>query len=266
MIDITAEKRRIRLRVSYDGTGYCGWQKQNNGVTIEECLTDALRQLLKKEVEIIGASRTDAGVHAMGNVAVFDTDSRIPAEKFAIALNRYLPETIRVLYSEEVEKDFHPRYCESCKTYDYGILAAPIELPHLHRYRHHVYQNLDVDKMKKAAEYIVGTHDFSAFCSAGSQVKSKVRTVYKLEISEQQLENPIGVPYEEKNRDIHIFITGDGFLYNMVRIIAGTLLEVGMGRRSIESVFEAVETGNRMKAGPTAPAKGLTLVGIEYLH
>lgn len=264
MIGEEQSRRRIRLRVAYDGTDYCGWQIQNNGITIEQCLTEALLALLKEEIELIGASRTDSGVHALANVAVFDTASRIPAEKFAIALNHYLPDTIRVLQSEGVPADFHPRYCDSVKTYDYAILVAPIEIPVLQRYRHHVYQKLDIEKMREAAECIVGTHDFSAFCSAGSQVKTKVRTVLSLDVQEKELENPVGVQYGQPIRDIHIRVSGNGFLYNMVRIIAGTLLEVGMGRRSIESVREAVASGDRAKAGPTAPAKGLTLVGIAY--
>lgn len=250
--------KRIRLTIAYDGTNYCGWQIQNNAVTIEEELTRALYRLLNEETEVLGASRTDSGVHALGNVAVFNTDTRIPPEKIAIALNHYLPEDIRVQKSEEVGAEFHPRYCESTKTYEYTILNTKIENPVRSRYSYHVCQPLDVYDMRKAAEFLTGTHDFSAFCSAGSQVKSKVRTIYSAEIEEQP------VLYGNNGKEVHIRISGNGFLYNMVRIIAGTLIEVGQGRRSIASVEEAVQMGDRSKAGPTAPPQGLTLIEIKY--
>lgn len=250
--------KRIRLIIAYDGTDYCGWQIQSNGITIEEEVTKALRDLLQEEVEVIGASRTDSGVHAMGNVAVFDTNTRIPAEKIAIALNQRLPMDIRVQKSEEVDADFHPRYCDSEKTYEYTIIHTSIAIPTKSRYGYHVYQPLNIEEMKAAAELLVGTHDYSAFCSAGSQVKSKVRTVYELTLTETTLAGVNG------GRQIVMRIRGNGFLYNMVRIIAGTLLEVGMGRRPVQAVKEALETGNRQKSGPTAPAHGLMLAGIEY--
>lgn len=250
--------RRIRLTIAYDGTDYCGWQIQDNAVTVEEVLTAALRELLKENIEVIGASRTDSGVHALGNVAVFDTETRIPPEKIAIALNHYLPEDIRVQKSEEVSEDFHPRYCDSTKTYEYTILNTKISIPTKQRYSYHVYNELNVDHMKEAAEALVGTHDFSAFCSAGSQVKSKVRTIYEVAVTDTP------VSFGNGGSEICIRISGNGFLYNMVRIIAGTLTEVGLGRRTVESVAEAVKTGERRKAGPTAPAQGLMLLGIEY--
>lgn len=250
--------KRIRLTVAYDGTGYHGWQIQDNAVTVEEVLAKALFALLGKSVELIGASRTDAGVHALGNVAVFDTETRIPPEKIAIALNHFLPEDIRVLKSEETPFDFHPRYCDSEKTYEYRIVNTPIQIPLLQRYSHHVYHDLNVSDMQRAAKMLMGTHDFSAFCSAGSQVKSKVRTIYELDIRQNPIVSVNG------GREIVLRVRGNGFLYNMVRIIAGTLIEVGIGRRSADSVEEAVRTGERSKAGPTAPAQGLVLVGIEY--
>jgi len=250
--------KRIRLIIAYDGTDYCGWQIQDNAVTVEGEVTKALQELLREPIELIGASRTDSGVHAVGNVAVFDTESRIPPEKIAIALNQYLPADIRVQRSEEVDAEFHPRYCDSTKTYEYSILMTKIAIPTLQRHSYHVYHELDVEAMKKAAECLVGTHDFSAFCSAGSQVKTKVRTIYDITVSEE----PLRVGAEGK--EIRIRVSGNGFLYNMVRIIAGTLVEVGIGRRTVETVKEAVETGIRQKAGPTAPAHGLMLIGIEY--
>lgn len=250
--------KRIRLIIAYDGTGYCGWQIQNNAVTVEGELTKALHQLLKEETEVIGASRTDSGVHAMGNVAVFDTETRIPPEKIAIALNHHLPEDIRIQRSEQVADDFHPRYHESVKTYEYTVLNTKMEDPVRRRYTYHVFQALDICAMREAAEKFVGTHDFSAFCSAGSQVKSKERTIYEAEIEEQD------VSKDGEGREIIIRVSGNGFLYNMVRIIAGTLIEVGQGRRSVASVEQALMTGERSKAGPTAPARGLMLKGIRY--
>lgn len=249
--------RRIRLVVAYDGTNYSGWQMQKNATTIEGELAGALRNLLGKEVPLIGASRTDAGVHAMGNIAVFDTDSKIPQDKFAIALNHYLPEDIRVRYSDEVTSDYHPRYEKTVKTYEYTVLNCEIALPAWRLYSYHVYRPLNIESMKAAAELLEGEHDFSAFCSAGSQVKSKVRTVYEISIQETPLSFCAG-------HVLRFRVRGNGFLYNMVRIIVGTLLEVGMGRRTVESVQEALATGERQQAGPTAPPQGLMLAEIRH--
>lgn len=245
------KKMRIKLIVAYDGTAYHGWQIQKNAISVEQILITALRELLQEEIELVGASRTDTGVHALGNVAVFDTETRIPAEKIALALNQRLPEDIRVMQSEEVEKDFHPRYCVSKKTYEYRITNARIQLPTKRLYSYFVYSPLDVERMREAAQYFPGEHDFGGFCSAGSQIKTTVRTIYDIKIT-------------QAGEDISIQITGNGFLYNMVRIIAGTLVEVGMGRREPESVKQAIERAERSLAGPTAPACGLTLINIDY--
>lgn len=243
--------KRVRLIISYDGTNYCGWQIQINGITIEEIINRELSSLLGEEIAVIGASRTDSGVHAMGNVAVFDTETRIPAEKISFALNQRLPDDIRIQKSEEVSGDFHPRYCDSTKTYEYKILNRRFPDPMLRLYTHFVYMPLDVELMRKAAEYLVGEHDFASFCSAGSQVKTTVRTVYTLDI-------------KEENDVISIRISGNGFLYNMVRIIVGTLMKVGLGVYPPEHVKEILEVKDRYAAGPKAPARGLTLIGIEY--
>ena len=241
----------VRLIISYDGTNYCGWQIQINGITVEEVINRELSSLLGEDVAVIGASRTDSGVHAVGNVAVFDTETKIPAEKISFALNQRLPDDIRIQKSEEVSEDFHPRYCDSTKTYEYKILNRKFPDPLNRLYTHFVYMPLDVQKMKEAAEYIVGEHDFASFCSSGSQVKTTTRTVYNLDIT--------------KDDDIiKIKISGNGFLYNMVRIIVGTLLKVGLGIYPPEHVKEIIEAKDRYTAGPKAPAKGLTLVGIEY--
>ena len=244
-------KKRVKLIVSYDGTNYCGWQIQINGITVEEVLNRELSNLLNEEIAVIGASRTDSGVHALGNVAVFDTYSRIPPEKMCFALNQRLPQDIRIEDSCEVAADFHPRFCDSIKTYEYKILNRRFEIPTLRLYTHFVYMPLDVAKMKEAAKYIVGEHDFKSFCSARTQVTSTVRTIYSLNL-------------EKKDDIISIRISGNGFLYNMVRIIVGTLMKVGLGVYPPEHVKEILEACDRNAAGPKAPARGLTLVGIEY--
>ncbi len=249
--DSVGRKKRIKLIISYDGTNYCGWQTQINGITVEEVINRELSRLLKEEIFVIGASRTDSGVHALGNVAVFDTYSRIPPEKMSFALNQRLPEDIRIEDSCEVSSDFHPRYCDSIKTYEYRILNRRFNIPVLRLYTHFVYMKLNVEKMKIAAYYIIGEHDFKSFCSARTQVASTVRTVYSLDIN--------------KNQDIiSIRISGNGFLYNMVRIIVGTLIKVGLGVYPPEHVKEILDACNRDAAGPKVPAKGLTLIGIEY--
>ena len=242
--------KRVLLRIAYDGTAYCGWQIQINGITVEEIINRELSNLLGEEIAVIGASRTDSGVHALANVAVFDTESRIPAEKMCFALNQRLPEDIRIQESFEVPADFHPRYTNSKKTYEYKILNRRLPMPTERLYSHFVYMPLDVE-MKQAAEYIVGEHDFKSFCSNRTQVENTVRTVYQLDVN---VENDM----------IHIVICGNGFLYNMVRIIVGTLIKVGLGVYPPEHVKEIIEAKNRDAAGPKSPAAGLTLVKIQY--
>lgn len=243
--------RRIKLTIAYDGTEYCGWQCQPGAVTVEGTLRKALNKLLGEAVETIGASRTDAGVHAMGNVAVFDTEATIPAEKFCYALNSFLPEDIRVMESEEVSLKFHPRFDCHSKRYEYRITEGRFCSPLRCRYVHNVRHELDTEAMSKAAELLVGTYDFSSFCAAGAQVESKVRTVTKCEVFRRDGEVAIGVE-------------GDGFLYNMVRIIAGTLVKVGEHAMEPEAIPTILEAKDRTKAGPTAPASGLVLCYIRY--
>lgn len=243
--------KRVKLTVAYDGTNYCGWQVQPNGITIQEVLNQCLSEFTGEKIETIGASRTDAGVHALGNVAVFDTEMRMPGDKFSFALNQRLPEDIRIQKSEEVDVNFHPRYIKSQKTYEYRILNRRFPIPTERFYSHFTYIPLDIEKMREAAEYLVGEHDFKSFCGTGAQVKTTVRTVKEIQI--------------EKNEDrITIRITGEGFLYNMVRIIAGTLMDIGGGLYPPENMQEILEAKDRKKAGPTAPARGLTLMEIQY--
>ncbi len=219
---------------------------------MESELNQALSGLLKEDIQVIGASRTDSGVHALCNVAVFDTDSRIPGEKFSYALNQRLPEDIRIQSSRETAPDFHPRHCNSRKTYEYRILNREFPLPTKRLYAYFTYVPLDVEKMRRAAEFLVGEHDFASFCSASSSARSTVRTIYSLTV-------------EKEGDEIVIQVCGSGFLYNMVRIIAGTLMEAGSGSRRPEDMKAVLEAKNRGAAGPTAPACGLTLVGYEFL-
>lgn len=179
--------KRIKLTVAYDGTNYHGWQVQPNADTIEGELNKAISELTGEQIEVIGASRTDAGVHALGNVAVFDTESRIPGEKFSYALNQRLPEDIIIQKSEEVDRDFHPRYQECRKTYEYTILNRRFPLPEYRNTAHFDYGNLDIEAMKKACKAFIGEHDFAGFCSAGAQVKTTVRTIYSLEVECMEL-------------------------------------------------------------------------------
>lgn len=242
---------RILIRVSYDGTAYSGWQIQPNATTVEGMLRQAVCSLFGTDIELIGASRTDAGVHALGNVAVFDVDTRIPAPKIAYALNVRLPDDIRVWQSIQVEDSWHPRHNDCVKTYEYNIYNDTFENPKKRLYSHFYYGNLDVNMMREAAAYFIGEHDFTAFCSAGSQVADKVRTIYSLDVIQD-------------GREIVLCVKGNGFLYNMVRIIAGTLIKAGTGDIRPQDIPGIIESRDRQLAGPTAPARGLTLVEIDY--
>ena len=244
--------RRIRLTVAYDGTNYNGWQYQPNGTTIEEVLNEALSNLTGEKVRVAGASRTDAGVHALCNYAVFDTGMRMPASKFAYALNQRLPEDIRIRRSEEVCAGWHPRNAKSIKTYEYRILNEEFPNPLERLYAHFTYLSLDEEKMRQAAAFLVGEHDFKSFCSLHAQVETTVRTITELTVKRQ-------------GSRIVIRVSGTGFLYNMVRIIAGTLMEIGAGKYPPGRMREILEACDRSAAGPTAPARGLTLTEYRFL-
>ncbi|MDO4317280.1 MAG: tRNA pseudouridine(38-40) synthase TruA [Lachnospiraceae bacterium] len=252
---------RVKLTVAYDGTAYSGWQIQPNAVTVEGVLTDALSRLLQEPVALLGASRTDAGVHALGNVAAFDTEHPIPPEKIAYAVNAYLPDDIRVMRSEAVAPDFHPRFDCYEKCYEYRITIGAFASPLTRLYAHHQRRPLDVAAMEQAAQAFVGTHDFSSFCSAGAQVQDKVRTISSLHV--QELER-LAEDGEDGGSLVAIRVVGNGFLYNMVRILAGTLMQVGNHERRPEEMSAVLEAKDRRKAGPTAPAKGLRLCYIRY--
>ena len=243
--------KRVMMRVAYDGTDYCGWQLQPGAPTIEGVLNEKLSELLGEEITVTGASRTDSGVHSLGNVAVFDTNTRIPAEKISYALNQRLPDDIVVQQSCEVPDDWHPRHCNSRKTYEYRILNRTFRDPTRRSDTYFYYYPLNVEAMQQAAAKLEGTHDFQSFCAAGTQAKTTVRTIYSCEVA--------------KNGDlITIRVTGNGFLYNMVRIIAGTLIKVGAGDIAPGEITAILEACDRSVAGPTAPAHGLTMIGIIY--
>lgn len=243
--------KRIKLTVAYDGTNYCGWQIQPNGITIEEVLNKKLSKLTGEDIRVIGASRTDSGVHALGNVAVFDSETGIPPERLAYALNQRMPNDIVVVKSEEVPLDWHPRYCNCTKTYEYHILNAKVPDPTRRLTRYFVSYNLDLEKMRQAAGYLVGEHDFASFCNVRTNVEDTVRTIYDLDV-------------QKVGDEITIRIRGNGFLYNMVRIIVGTLLRVGRNFYTPEQVKDILDAKDRQAAGVTAPPQGLMLVGIEY--
>lgn len=359
MAETISEKKRILLVVAYDGTEYSGFQAQKSGArTIEGELNKALLAMTGENIEVIGASRTDAGVHALCNVAVFDTRSRIPAEKFAYALNVRLPADIRVQGSMEVPAGFHPRHQNTVKTYEYHIYNARQPLPVKSRFTHFSYTPYDVQKMRSAAAWLVGEHDFKSFCSVYTQSLTTVRTITDIQVEEipipvhgilavtQTTQNAVypdnetnldnemnpnkglqqykalqpvyAVPpdnetyqyktlkpgnetYQDKTlkpdneaylykascdnsthqydelpkskaaspahfpREIIIRVSGTGFLYNMVRIIAGTLMEAGRGKIAPEEIPDILAACDRTKAGPTAPARGLILTNYEFL-
>ncbi len=242
---------RILLRIAYDGTNYCGFQSQVNGVAVQDVLGRALRELFGRPVKTLSASRTDAGVHAEGNVAVFDAETRIAPSKIAFALNARLPEDIRVVSSEEVPADFHPRFQNTVKTYEYRIINRAHPDPLTRHMELHYYYPLDAARMDEAARCFEGEHDFLSFCASGFSSKTTVRTIYDAHVR------------REGDR-ITFSITGSGFLYNMVRIIAGTLIEVGAGKYPPSRIPDIIKARDRSLAGPTAPAKGLVLIRIEY--
>ena len=244
--------KRVKIVVAYDGTNYCGWQVQPNGLSVQEVLEKHLSDLLCEEIRITGASRTDAGVHALGNVAAFNTSARMAADRISFAMNTRLPADIRIQESAEVPMEFHPRFANTVKTYEYRIFNRKFPDPTKRLYSFFYHYPLDVEKMQEAAGYLVGEHDFKSFCTAKPEVESTVRTIYSLDV------------FKEGEDMIVLRVRGNGFLYNMIRIIAGTLIRVGGGAYPPKHVKEILEAKDRSLAGETARPEGLTLVEIEY--
>ena len=245
--------RNIMMTLAYDGTGYHGFQKQNRTAlkTVQQELETALSTLTTEEVTVYGSGRTDAGVHAEGQVINFHTSSRIPTQRFPLAVNSLLPRDIVALEAQEVDEDFHARYSAKRKIYCYTIYNAPYLLPFWRYYAYHVPGNLDAGKMAEAAESFVGVHDFRGFCARDTAVTDFTRTIYSCRV-------------EKQGSLLTITVEGNGFLYNMVRIMAGTLLEVGQNKREPDSILDLLKHGERKQAGMTLPPQGLCLVAVDY--
>ncbi len=243
---------KIMLIVSYDGTGYCGWQRQKNGLTVQQVLEEAVEKLTGKKTTVTGSGRTDSGVHAKAQVAHFTTDATIPPEKFYLALNAVLPADIKVVKSRLADESFHARFSAKKKTYSYNFYFSDVVLPLNDRYACRVEEGLDFAAMTLASNALCGEHDFAAFRGVGSLVKDTVRTIYD-------------VTFKKLGGGFSVFVTGNGFLYNMVRVIAGALIAVGKGEITVGDIESALSTGERNKAFKTMPANGLILEKVEYL-
>ena len=246
-------RQNYKIIVEYDGNNYSGWQIQKNTEqTIQQKLEESLTTINKAGVQITGAGRTDAGVHAAGQTANFFLDVDIPPAKIPIALNTELPADIICKKAEKVESDFHARYDARGKKYRYRILNSNFNSVFVRNFVYNVYKKLDLEIMQRAAEIFEGRHDFAAFCAAGSSVESTVRKIYSLDI------------YTADNGEIWIDVIGNGFLYNMIRILAGTLIETGLGKRTLSELEFILQSCDRNNAGFTAPAQGLTLMEVFY--
>ncbi len=244
----------VRLTVQYDGTNYVGWQRQDSGVSIQSLLEDALEPIEGARVTVHGAGRTDAGVHALAQVASTTLTTSLACATLVRALNAVLPADVRVLGLEQAESDFHARFSATGKTYEYRFVDVPVVSPFVHRYVWHVRQPLNLEAMQEAALPLVGTHDFAAFQGAGSAVASTVRTVRAIDWEAGRAHD----------RPIVMRIEGDGFLRHMVRNIVGTLVEVGVGRLAVPETRDILASRDRARAGPTAPPQGLFLVRVMY--
>ena len=243
--------RNIKLEIEYDGKDFNGWQKQPNKLNIQGEIEQAIKQITGEEVDLIASGRTDAGVHALGQIANFKTNSKIPIEKIPYAINSKLKQSIRILNAEEVEDRFHSRYNCKQKTYRYVINNAKQASAIYRKLEYHISNDLNIEEMKKAANYFIGEHDFKAFKASGTSNKSSVRTIYDITI-------------EKKDNRIVMEFTGNGFLYNMVRILSGTLVDVGMGKINPENIPDIIDSKDRTRAGKTLPPYGLYLVKVEY--
>lgn len=243
--------RNIKLIIEYDGTAYHGWQSQSNAITVQDIVTKAVNGLTGEKCSLTGSSRTDTGVHAFGQVCNFYTNSGIPSEKFAFALNTILPDDIVIKHSQEVPEDFHARFSARGKTYRYLIYNSTFPSALLRNRAYHVFYHLDIESMQKAASYIVGTNDFAAFCASGGSTKTTVRTI-------------TGATVNKCEETVEFLVTGDGFLYNMVRILAGTLIDIGIGKIKPDDISGIIKGRDRRRAGRTASAHGLYLVEVYY--
>ena len=243
---------RILLKIQYDGTDFCGWQVQPNKVTVQGVIEEALFNLTGEKITVTGSGRTDSGVHAAMQIAHFDViNERIPPEKYASALNGQLRHDVKIIESHLAPNGFHARFSAKRKTYRYAYYISNCELPLKERYATRIYRKIDIEKMDEACKHFIGKHDFKCFLASNSSVKDTIREIYSAKV-------------ENISDEIHFTITGNGFLYNMVRIMAGTLLKVWEGTISPCDIDEIIANGDRENAGKTMPAHGLTLVSVDY--
>lgn len=246
---------RYVLKIAYDGTEYAGWQCQKNAPSVQEKIEEAIYQALGARIRVTASGRTDAGVHAAGQTCHFDLDSSVPPQKMPDCLNRFLPADIRILEGWQAAESFDCNRSAKRKTYCYSLYVSPWEMPLKQRYAVRIENAPPLSVLQTCARLFEGEHDFKAFCASGSSVKTTVRTVYEVHVEE-------GESYG--SRDLKIYVTGNGFLYNMVRTLVGELLELASGRKTEKQLQTAFETGKRELLGKTMPAKGLTLVRVEY--
>ena len=259
-ISFGLDAMRVKLIVEYDGTDYAGWQTQKNAVTVQQRLEDALSDIAGCQISAFSSGRTDAGVHASGQVVHFDIDTRIPADKLSFVINNRLPNDIRVMHSEEAAPDFHARFDAKSKTYRYSFYISRHSSPLLERTHYCVHVPLDISAMRTAAGCFVGTHDFNAFCSSDTSVKSTVRTIFECSVLQR-----FSASEAAGSVDIYsIDVTGSGFLYNMVRIVSGTLIDVGLGKIKAEDITSIIASCDRRRAGVTLPPNGLCLCKVNY--
>jgi len=243
--------KNIKLTIAYDGTNYCGWQRQINGRTVQGEIEKALKKIMKKEITIHGSGRTDAGVHGLGQVASFKEDFSIPVDKIPKVINRVLPEDIVITSAVEMDFDFHARYHAKGKKYTYKIYNDKIRNPLYKNYSYFYERDVDIQRLIEASKYFIGEHDFKAFRTKGSSTTSTIREIYSIDI-------------HKEDKMIIIEYSGNGFLYNMVRIITGTLLDVNIGKIDMNKLPEIIESGIRRRAGHKAPAQGLYLDEVYY--
>lgn len=243
--------RNVRLLIEYDGTNYVGWQWQKNGKTVQETLSNAIEQVVQETIKIHGAGRTDAGVHALGQVANFKTTSAIPSERLLYAINFYLPQDIAVKEVMDMPESFHAQFCAKSKVYQYTLFNDWTRTPLNRNICYVCGLHLDIDTMIKATKYLIGTHDFTSFTTKALCEKNRIRTIKKLDV-------------KKDGKYIYFTVEADGFLYNMVRTIVGTLIEIGRGKIATESMKDILDARDRKSAGPTAPAKGLCLMEVRY--
>lgn len=243
--------KNIKLTIAYDGTNYSGWQRQNNASTIQEEIEKALKKILKKDITIHGSGRTDARVHALGQVASFTEDFDLPINKIPFVVNNVLPNDIVIINAEEMNMDFHARYCAKGKKYIYKIYNDSIRNPLYRNYSYFINGDIDLEKLIKASKYFIGEHDFRTFMASGSSIKNTVRTIYNINIY-------------KKDKFIILEYDGNGFLYKMVRIITATLLDINFNRISLKDIESIIKSKDRSKARHTAPAQGLYLAKVYY--